>query len=168
MTITLPAPRAFRARTNGGGLMSFYGTTIAREVEKAEQDGRDADLAREWATAGEYGGLTDAECWDLFRRWCLPAGALAVDLIDVADLPGDRWFRNAWRRSPNGGPIWIDLERARPVQRWRIAGAVVEENARRTRSLTAPLAADFDALRQATETASSLEELRAIWPEMTQ
>ena len=101
---------------------------------KAEQEGRDADLAREWARGGGGGGLTDAECWDLFRRWCLPAGALAVGLIDLADLPGDRWFLQCVAPVCQRRADLIDLERARPVQRWRIAGAVIEENARRTRS----------------------------------
>lgn len=163
MTVTLPAARAFKARTQGGGLMTFYGTTVAREVEKAEQDGRDCDLAREWAEAGEYGGLTNAECWDLFRRWCLPADALAVDLVDASDLP-DRWFRNAWGRSHNGGPIVVRLDKARAIQRQKISDAVSAENARRQRLWLPALSLDYGEMALAIDRARDAAELRSVWP----
>ena len=32
----------------------------------------------------------------------------AIEIVDISEIPTDRTYRNAWRRSQNGGPIWID------------------------------------------------------------
>lgn len=153
-----------RALTCGGGWLSHVGSSVAREVAKAEARGADPETERRFAFALEHGGCTDAEAWDLIRRRDLPADAAAAELVDLADLPADRWFRDAWRRSPNGGPVWIDLERARDVQRAHVAGLLAQEAARRARALAVPPETDIAALRRAIEAAATLDELRAALP----
>jgi hypothetical protein len=64
-------------------------------------------LARRWAEARAYGGLTEAEAVRLIAERDRPAGSIAMELIDPGTLP-ERTYRAAWRRSSNGGPVWID------------------------------------------------------------
>lgn len=45
------------------------------------------------------------------ERDCAHLGS-AVEIVDVDELPADRTYREAWRRSQNGGPVWIDEEHA--------------------------------------------------------
>lgn len=167
VSITDLSERCYRAMCIGGGLR----TSVARECEKAEQQGRDVDLARRWATALRDGGCSDGEAMDLFRRWCIPPDHGAVMLLSDEDLgeyiPPDRWFRDAWRRGHNGGPVWIDLSLARPIQRKRIQAGIDWENRRRAADLLPPVEIDLQAFRAATEAADSVERLRAIWPETT-
>ena len=164
VSITHPTPRTFRAITEGGGLLTAYGLTFERALAVMLANGRDERQASRWLKALEYGGLSEADAWDAVRWRCVDPSHTAAEVCDFSEVPADRWFRNAWRRSPNGGPVWIDLERAKPVQRWRIAGALAEENARRQQRLDDPIGVDFSGLRRATERAADLEELRGIWP----
>ena len=32
----------------------------------------------------------------------------AIEIVDIDDLPADRTYRMAWRRSQNGGEVWLD------------------------------------------------------------
>lgn len=166
VSITYPSPRTFRAITGAGGLLTAYGLAFERALSVMLANGRDERAARRWLRALEHGGRSEADAWALLRWRCVDPTHTAVEVCETDDLPADRWFRNAWRRSPNGGPIWIDLERARPVQRWRIAGALAEENAARSRRLEEPVVVDFSAIRRATQQAESLEQLWAIWPDV--
>jgi hypothetical protein len=87
-------------------------------------------------------------------------------MIDVSDLP-DRWFRDAWRRSANGGPPSVDLEKARPIQWRRIVSAVNAENKRRSLDLfgKSPIKLPKVSLQSAIKNARDDVELRRIWPE---
>jgi hypothetical protein len=37
-----------------------------------------------------------------------------MELIDPSELP-ERYYREAWRRSSNGGPVWVDDNAAQAV-----------------------------------------------------
>ena len=63
--------------------------------------------------AMQFGGCTDAEAYEIMRdRFCAHLGS-GIELWDTTDVPKDRWFREAWVRSHNGGPIDISLTKAR-------------------------------------------------------
>jgi hypothetical protein len=64
-------------------------------------------LARRWVDAMAHGGLTAGEAVRLIAERDRPADSLAMDIIDPGELP-ERYYRAAWRRSSNGGPVWID------------------------------------------------------------
>jgi hypothetical protein len=64
-------------------------------------------LARRWVDAMADGGLTAGEAVRLIAERDRPADSLAMDIIDPGELP-ERYYRAAWRRSSNGGPVWID------------------------------------------------------------
>jgi hypothetical protein len=70
-------------------------------------DAARAALARRWVDAMADGGLTELEAVTLIGERDRPLGASAMEVIDAAELP-ERHYRNAWRRSTNGGPVWVD------------------------------------------------------------
>jgi hypothetical protein len=151
-----------------GGLWSGEPRGFAEtQIERMIADGRDQDAARRFANAVMFGGCTTAEAYEIIRdRDCAHVGR-AIELWDVADIPHDRWFRDAWRRSHNGGPICIDLALARPIHFRKALDAVDAENKRRARDLMRfdrKVDADPDAIRRAVMAASDERELRAVWP----
>lgn len=157
-------PWCHRALTCGGGWLSHVGTTAAREAAKAEARGCDPGIEHRFATALESGGCSDAEAWGLIRDHDLPADAGAAELIEFSELP-DRWFRDAWGRSHNGGPVEIRLAPARTIQAARIHGALAEIQAARARRLLAPLDFDLTAIAARIAAAASWQQLREVWPE---
>lgn len=78
----------------------------------------------EWAAvrfvrAMQFGGLSTAEAYGVMRdRFCTHLGT-GCELWDVADVPTDRTYRDAWRRSHNGGPIVIDPHKAMAIDERR-------------------------------------------------
>jgi hypothetical protein len=85
----------------------------------------------------------------------------------LADVPTDRWFRDAWVRSHNGGPIDISLTRARSIQFRRINNAVEIENNRRRGDINLcdrPIIPDWSTVRDAIRRADDVAELRHVWP----
>lgn len=71
------------------------------------QDDRVA-LASRYAAALAYGGLNEREAVELISEVDRQPHAKAVEIVDLAEIPTDRTNRNHWRRSSNGGPIWVD------------------------------------------------------------
>ena len=115
----------------------------------------------------DEGGCTTAQAFEIIRdRDCGHLGT-GHELWSAADLP-DRWFRNAWRRSHNGGPISIDMDKAREIQFSRIRHAVKAENDLRREQLrrfSKPVRVSFGRLADRIHKADSPRELRRIWPQ---
>jgi hypothetical protein len=129
---------------------------IARSVPK--------DAARRYARAIQFGGCTTAEALEILRdRDCF--NGFCHELWDASEIPNDWWFRDAWRRSHNGGPISVDLEKARPLQLRHIVNAVTEEKKRRSTDLSirGSFEPDMDALKDKIKMAADETELRNIW-----
>ena len=131
------------------------------QIERQIARGIRADVARRYARAMQFGGCTTAEALEIIRdRDC---SGFAMELWETGDVPKDRWFRDAWKRSHNGGPISVDLELARPIQMRRIAGAIRTDNDKRGAELLAPIERDTDALRRRVLLARDEKELRSVW-----
>ena len=99
-------------------------------------------------------------------RFCAHYGT-GIELWDVGDVPQDRWFRDAWARSHNGGPINVSLRKARGIQFRRIAEAIDQENARRRTDINLfdrPIQPDWSVIRVAIHGADDVGELRQVWP----
>jgi hypothetical protein len=71
-------------------------------------------LARRWVDAMADGGLTETEAITLIGERDRPHGSTSMELIDPSELP-ERYYREAWRRSSNGGPVWVDDNAAQAV-----------------------------------------------------
>lgn len=164
VTVTYPTPEVFRVMQCGGFWNDKPSGYVQTQIERQIQAGIDPDHARRFAHAVAFGGCSEAETWEIIRdRDCARHGTLH-ELIDVADLP-DRWFRDAWRRSSNGGPPSVDLEKARPIQWKRLLDAVSQENKRREFDLfgPAPIRISKAEYQTAIKHARDDEELRKVW-----
>jgi hypothetical protein len=137
------------------------------QIDAQAKDGVGERAARRFVHAMQFGGCTDAEAYELMRdRFCVHQGT-GIELWDDADIPQDRWFRDAWVRSHNGGPIDVSLSKARGVQFRRINDAVEIENNRRRQDINLfdrPIQPDWSALRDAIRRAADVGDLRRVWP----
>lgn len=161
-----PSREIFRIMASGGYWSDRPRGFLQKQIERQISDGIDPDHARRFANATEYGGCTTAEVYDILKdRDCGRHGRLH-ELIDPLELP-DRWFRNAWRRSGNGGPPSVNLELAKPIQWSRLWDAVEEENKKRRAAFNElkEIIIDKARIKSAIKHARDDEELRRIWPE---
>lgn len=168
VTVCGPSPDAIRWMGCGGFWSNQSRGFVDTEIEsQIVRFGSYPDVARRFVRAMQFGGCTTAEALEIIRdRDCGPYGT-AFELWEASDIPSDRWFRDAWTRSHNGGPINIDLKKARPIQ-WRKARDFVSgENKRRAEAfeLIKPLEVDWDRFRQKILRARDDDELRRAWPQ---
>lgn len=168
VSICYPTPTVIRDLCAGG----HWGRWLPRgflstQIERNIAEGRDPDASRRFVMGLAFGGLSEAEAYRVIRdRDCGHVGT-AHELLDRDDLPTDRWFRDAWRRSHNGGPIRIDLETARQVQWRHIEDAVSRHQTRLARDFrTAGQRVEIDrpALIAALERARDEDDVRRVWP----
>ena len=103
-----------------------------RQIAAQARHGVGERAAARFVRAMQWGGLTTAEAYAVMRdRFCAHLGT-GCELWDTADVPRDRTYRDAWRRSHNGGPIVIDEIKAREIDEIRAWRAY--ESWRRERS----------------------------------
>mgnify|MGYP001597722212 CR=1 FL=1 len=166
VTIYCPAKEAISWMGCGGFWSAeprgFTDLQIERQIER----GINPDVARRYAHAMQFGGCTTAEALEIIRdRDCTPFGT-AMELWDEEEIPTDRWFRDAWHRSHNGGPISVDLKLARPIQFKRIRAAVNLETKRRQDDIelfSIPVDVDMFSIRDRIMAARDEVELRSVW-----
>lgn len=183
VTIAGPTLEAYRACTGGGiGVENRHMRTRAW-MEAAVHcwtsvDGVPAAAAWRWAKAVAWGGLTEAEFNGaaLAMERCTPV-KLAPEILPLDEVPHDRWFRGAWRRSEKGGPIFIDMVAAREIQAgailaaldaWNAAARREERRARLLRRRTngpALIEIEVDVFARRIEAAATPAALKAVWPE---
>jgi hypothetical protein len=140
----------------------FLDRQIAKQAEECGERN-----AHRFVMAIQFGGCTDAEAYELMRdRFCTHLGT-GIELWDTADVPHDRWFRDAWVRSHNGGPISVSLTKARGIQFRKIKAAVELENSRRITDMDlfdCLLSPDWSSFRDAIRRANTVGELRRVGP----
>ncbi|KKL98937.1 hypothetical protein LCGC14_1819420 [marine sediment metagenome] len=126
---------------------------------------------------------TEADALAAILAMDVPANAIDVEIVDKATIPTDHWFRNAWTRAVGGGPIDIDMAKARVIQAQKIEIARRleidllrnEENKARLKGQTANAdrhatdrtaleAMNFGAIAASITGAANPTALRAIWP----
>jgi hypothetical protein len=167
VSIYQPAPEFMAWLSCGGYWRDKPRGWVDEWISRRANEGR-----REWAVAAlarlaQHGGCTSAEAFAALRDFdCIHLGT-GCEACDASDLPRDRWFRNAWRRSHNGGPISIDMKAARAIQFRRIKAAAERENKRRAAEIDlfdSRIDLPFGALRDRIHKAESAAELRRVWP----
>ena len=131
VAVCAPSLTALRYMTGGGGRWDgFPRGFLDRQIAKQSEECGERNAHRfvhghaVWRMHRRRSLRTDA-------RPLLRAPGSGIELWDVDDVPKDRWFRDAWVRSHNGGPIDVSLSKARGVQFRRINNAVEIENNRR-------------------------------------
>lgn len=168
VSVCIPTQDIFRIMQAGGYWNDRPHGFVDAQIERQIEGGIAPDAARRFAHAVAFGGCTEAEAWGLIRdRDCGHLGTLH-ELQDADDLP-DRWFRDAWRRSANGGPVGVNLEMARPIQWARARNAVKQENDKRAAGFVKrrPLSVAWESIRNAIRHARDESELRKVWPCLT-
>lgn len=174
--VTDPAKEIHAVMTRGGGWFDRNEMTIQRamkyEIDKQVNNGRDPRVVKRHIHALAFGGMTDAEFFELIRdRDAAPFGT-GCELWHVDELPTDRWFRHAWRRSPNGGPISIDLEKAKLIQIEMIDKRINQMNRREEGALmkfmvpqVKKLRFNLRAMARKIGEARDEYEVRSVWPD---
>jgi hypothetical protein len=109
VSICAPSLTALRYMTGGGGRWDgFPRGFLDRQIELQAGHGVGEWAAARFVRAMQFGGLTTAEAYAIMRdRFCAHLGT-GCELWDVEEIPTDRIYRDAWRRSHNGGPIYLD------------------------------------------------------------
>lgn len=165
VSITYPTPEIFDVMSAGGYWRDRPRGFVQTQLERNIANGVDPVHARRFVYAVAFGGVTEREAWGIIRdRDCLHMGT-QHEIVDAADLPR-RWFRDAWTRGHNGGPIGVDMTKARLVQAQKIRAAIDKENTRRRFNLFGadPIQIDDSIFATAIRNARDEEELRRIWP----
>jgi hypothetical protein len=164
VSVCVPAAEAIAHLCSGGFWPSVRGF-CEWQIEMQIARGVGHDAAQRYARAMVSGGCTTAEALAIIRdRDCAHLGTM-IELFDIDDLPGDRWFRDAWTRSHNGGPVSVSLTRARRIQLERIKGAIVRRNGRRIELGREPITPAWGEIGNAIRHARDEHELRRVWPE---
>ena len=134
-----------------------------------------ADAEGKPVFASEVGALASVQAK------CVPPGATDIKIVEIATLPTDREFRNAWQQT--GGVISTNMAKARELHADKIAVAInsevalltVEQRRQKLRGNTAAAnaaeadkasieALDLAALATQIAAAANVAALRAIWP----
>lgn len=168
VSICTPAPECL-AWMGCGGYWTGRGIDLDEQIERAVVAGHSRSASIRYVRAMDRGACTTAEAYDIIRdRDCGHLGT-AFDLISASSLP-DRWFRDAWRRGHNGGPIEIDMPAAREVHFKRLTSMLDQEQARRRHDFNMwrkPLNVNLGAIADAVQKAEDPCSLKAIWWERT-
>lgn len=155
VSVTCPTDWIMHVLAHGQFWLGMPRGFVDAQIERQIARGVHPYAAVRYARAMVSGGLTTAEALEVIRdRDCGHLGT-AHELWDVDDIPRDQWFRNAWVRSHNGGPIGIDLRKAKRIQYQRLTAAASKSRA------TIQLGRWRDRIRKA----ETSEDLRRLWPE---
>ena len=113
VSVCAPSDTALAYMCNGGGRWDgFPRGFLERQIAEQSKYGVGERAAVRFVRAMQFGGCTSAEAYAIIRdRFCAHLGT-ACELWDIGDVPTDRTYRDAWRRSHNGGPILIDEHQA--------------------------------------------------------
>jgi hypothetical protein len=167
VSVCCPAQEVLRWMCVGGLWGGLPRGFVEAQTERQIAEGRRPDAVRRFIRAVLCGGCSTAEALAIIRdRDCGHRGT-GFELWDVADIPADRWFRDAWHRSQNGGPIEVSLKKAKPIQFERIKTTLDLENARRASDIALfdqPIVLDWGRLRDQIQAADDVNSLRRIWP----
>jgi len=152
---------------SNGGRWQCTPKWLEEQAQRHIQAGHGEHAVRRYIRAMQEGGCTTADAYEIIRdRDCGHLGT-GHELWSAEDLP-DRWFRDAWRRSHNGGPMSIDLKAARTIQFRRIKAAMDSEDKRRAAEIDLfdrPIEIPLGAIRDRIHKAGSTAELRRVWPD---
>ena len=168
VSVTTPSDRCIRYMANGGRWDGIPRGFFQAQVERMVLDGINRDHASRFVNAMQFGGCTTAEALANIRdRDCARLGTMH-ELQDADSFP-DKWFRNSWKRSPNGGPVVVDIDKARPLQLDHIKQAVKRSENFLTRVTLSGIRPrtriDWSGLTNGIKHARDEEELYRVWPE---
>jgi hypothetical protein len=124
VSVCSPSLTALHYMTGGGGrwddIIRWDREFLARQIAEQAKHGVGEWAAARFVRAMQFGGCSTPEAYGIMRdRFCAHLGS-GHELWDTADVPRDRTYRDAWRRSHNGGPILLDDRKVRELQEARM------------------------------------------------
>ena len=152
VSILCPAAEAMAAMSIGGYWDHMPRGYIDTQIDRQISAGILPWAAQRFAHALAFGGHTDAEALCVIRDRDSAHLGTAHELLDMDEIPHDRWFRDAWRRSHNGGPIYISMPEARRMQMERVKRAAKDIDLK------------LDLWRARIRRAETPEALKQVWP----
>lgn len=164
VSVNTPNPDIIAHMMNGGYWHKFPHYDEDEQIDRQMKGGIRQDHAVAFARAIMRGGLSDREAFAVMRDRDTARLGTLHELQDTEDLPNDRWFRDAWRRSHNGGPIAIAMPKARVVQLDKIKDALAIRNRKRIELGRDPFKLSWWSLGSAIRHARDEDELKAVWP----
>lgn len=149
VSVYYPAPACLETMRIGGWWDQYEHSTVHAQVSRQIARGIPRWAAQRYFDAMGDGGLSADEAIAVLRdRDCLYLGT-GHEIWHLTDIPQDRWFRNAWCRSHNGGPIYINMRVAQKMQLSRL------------HKLSLPR---WDWWKRQVLAAENPDTLRAVWP----
>lgn len=114
--VTQPTHEALYFMTGRGGYWDgrppgFLPELIRRKTCQIMQRGRACtrEAATNFVKAMQWGGRSWMEAWTILGQHdCARLGGRVIEIQHINELPPTREHRDAWRRSANGGPIYVD------------------------------------------------------------
>lgn len=129
VAVCIPSERCIYWMARGDRWALFPPDYWKVQVQRQIDAGHLPDAAERFARALQFGGLSRREAVEtIAARDCGHLGS-AIEIVDVSEIPSDRTYRNAWRRSSNGGPIVIDEQKAIEIDARRLWKAYEGQNA---------------------------------------
>lgn len=129
VSITTPTHEALYFMTGPGGYWNDYAFGFLAELVRRKtcpelQRGHPCtrEAAERFVKAMTWGGRSCEEAWDIIAQHDVARfGGHAIEIMHVDELPNSREFRNFWRRSTNGGPVYVFDAPAREYNKMRRA-----------------------------------------------
>jgi hypothetical protein len=111
--ITTPSLTAMAYVTCGGGpwddeLQHEPPGFLERKIAEQAKNGVGERNARRFVEAMHRGGCSVDDACEMMRDRFAAHLGMGHEVWSTVDVPTDRTYRAAWRRSQNGGPIWLD------------------------------------------------------------
>lgn len=124
VAITIPDEEGIRYLTVGptGTWHPWFGTSAnfwIIQFNRKIARGVPAKAAYDFCDRMRRGGATRREALEIISAYVTWAFGTASEIVDISEIPDTRAHRAAWRRSTNGGPIWIDEEHAQRIDEAR-------------------------------------------------
>lgn len=128
--VFIPCEECIEAMASGGYWDHMPAGYFKVQIQRQIEDGISPESAKAFAEALHFGGVSREDAIRLIAHRDCERFGVAVEIVDVSDIPADRTHRLAWRRSQNGGPIWIDDMIALKIDEQRAWSAYEGRNAR--------------------------------------
>jgi hypothetical protein len=126
VSITTPTHEALYFMTGHGGYWNGYPFGFLNELVRRKtcpilQKGHPCtkEAATRFVKAMQWGGRSCEEAWDIIGQHDCARFGTAIEIMHVDEIPKSREFRNFWRRSLNGGPIYVFDAPAREANNMR-------------------------------------------------
>lgn len=125
--LTCPSEWGIQALMYGGAWRMFDRDFWKRQIDSMIGRGVIPEAAHKYALTMMTGGVSRSGAIDIIAHRDVAHVASALDIVDISEIPQSRTHRDAWRRSHNGGPIWIDENIATRIDEARMWSAYMRQ-----------------------------------------